>query len=71
MGNPFKTSKPPAPAPAPAPLPPPPARSDAETQQLAEENRRMFGGKKGRGAAYLTSTNGTTEPSTATRYLGG
>lgn len=71
MGNPFKTPKPPKPAPAPDPLPPPPERSDAETDKLAEEQRRKFaGGSGGRASTYLTAT-GTTQGSSAVRFLGG
>lgn len=61
----------PAPAPIPAPLPPPPARSDAQTQALADEQRRKYAaGDSGSAQTYLT-TSGTTDSSSAVRYLGG
>lgn len=49
----------------------PPARSDAETQALAEEQRRRFGGaRSGRASTYLTS-GGLSDSSSAVRFLGG
>lgn len=73
MSNPFKSQKPPPPAPVQqiAPLPPAPERSDAETEELAEEQRRRFGSSRsGRASTYL-SGGGLSSASSAVRYLGG
>lgn len=55
----------------PDPLPPPPARSDAETEALAEENRKQnMPRRPGRASTFLTA-GGTTAASSAVRFLGG
>lgn len=63
-----------APAPIirePDPLPPIPSRSDAETEALAEENRKNNTPRKpGRAATFLTA-GGTQTASSAVRFLGG
>lgn len=68
MGNPFSKPKA-APVVMPEPLPPPPERSDSETQALADEQRRKFA-TPGRAATFLTGA-GTTQGSSAVRFLGG
>lgn len=61
----------PDPVPLPAPLPPAPERSDVQTQQLADQQRKRFAGAGGgRVSTYLTS-GGTTSGSAAVRFLGG
>lgn len=70
MGNPFAKPKA-APVVMPDPLPPAPERSDAQTQQLADEQRKKFAGSSaGRAATFLTQ-GGTTAASSAVRFLGG
>lgn len=62
-----------APAPVirePDPLPPPPDRSDAETQNLADEQRsRLLPRRAGRASTFLTPS-GVSAPSSAVRFLG-
>ena len=70
MGSIIGGAKPAPIAPAPAPLPPAPARTDAQTQKLADEQRRMFAGGGSRAMTYFTS-GGTTQKSNAVAYLGG
>lgn len=70
MGNPFAKPKA-APVVMPEPLPPAPERSSAETQALADEQRKKFAGPKtGRASTFLTQ-GGTTATSSAVRFLGG
>lgn len=69
MGNPFAKPKA-APVVMPEPLPPPPERTDTETQQLAEEQRKRFAAPGGRSSTWL-SAGGTSAPSSAVRFLGG
>lgn len=71
----FSGGSPSAPAPViippPEPLPAPPSRSDAETEALAEENRRQNTPRRaGRASTFLTGA-GTTAASSAVRFLGG
>lgn len=70
MGNPFKKPKTPAVV-IPDPLPPAPERSDAETENLAEEQRRRFSGAQGGRASTFLTAGGTTQGSSAVRFLGG
>jgi hypothetical protein len=59
------------PAPLPAPLPPEPERSDAQTQELADEQRkRLATSGSGRSSTFLTG-GGLTEASSSVRFLGG
>lgn len=66
----FNKPKAAAPLPLPAPLPPPPDRSDAQTQSLADEQRKRFSGSQGRASTFLTA-GGTQQGSSAVRFLGG
>lgn len=72
MGGVVGGSKPKAaPIIMPDPLPPAPERSDAETQALADEQRKRFAGSSaGRAATFLTQ-GGTSAASSAVRFLGG
>ena len=70
MGGIFGGGPEPAVAPAPKPLPPAPDRTDAQTQALADEQRKRFSGSTGRAANFFTA-GGTTQAATAVRYLGG
>lgn len=69
----FSPPKAPAPAvaPAPAPLPPPPTRSDAETQQLADEQRKKYATSKGGRASTFLTQGGVSDSTSAVRFLGG
>lgn len=65
-------SKPKAPKVQPVPaVPPPPERTDAETQTLAEEQRKRFAGASGGRASTFLTANGTSKASSAVRFLGG
>lgn len=71
MGAILHKPKSPKPAPLPAPLPPPPVRSDAETQSLAEEQRKRISAQgSGRASTFLTQ-GGVDQGSSAVRFLGG
>lgn len=71
MSSVFKSPSKPKPLPPPEPLPPPPERSDAETDALADEQRKKFGtGRTGRASTFL-SGNGLSSSNTAVRFLGG
>lgn len=61
----------PQPLPEPEPLPPPPERSDAETESLAEEQKKRFTSStaRGRASTFLTG-GGVTEGTSAVRFLG-
>jgi len=69
MGSIIGGAKPAPIAPAPAPLPPAPARSDAQTQKLADEQRRIFAGGGSRAMTYFTG-GGTAPKNSAVSYLG-
>lgn len=64
----FKTPKSPA-VRTPDPLPPPPERTDAETTALAEEQRRKPS-TTGRASTMLTTGQGVSGVSSASRFLG-
>lgn len=66
----FGGSAPP-PAPTPAPLPPAPARSDAQTQSLADAQRKKFNGPAGSASQTYLTGGGASAGSSAVRYLGG
>ena len=70
MGNPFSKPKKPRVV-QPDPLPPPPERSDAETEALADEQRRRFAGASGGRASTFLTSGGTSAGSSAVRFLGG
>lgn len=56
----------------PDPLPPQPERTSAETNNLAEEQRRRFAtGRSGRAATILTGGAGGSGGVSAIRFLGG
>lgn len=55
---------------APEPLPPPPARSDTETQALAEEQRKRFT-PGGNNASNFLTRSGVTSATSAVQFLGG
>lgn len=60
-----------APIREPDPLPAPPSRSDAETEALAEENRKQNTPRRaGRASTFLTQA-GLQQASSAIRFLGG
>lgn len=54
----------------PDPLPPPPSLSDEETASLAEENRKANTPRRGGRAATFLTPGGTTQQSSAVRFLG-
>jgi hypothetical protein len=54
----------------PDPLPPPPERSDAQTQELAAEQRAALFRRGGRASTILTGGQGVDGGSTAARFLG-
>lgn len=60
-----------APVVMPEPLPPAPERTDAATQQLADEQRKKFAGASGGRASTFLTQAGTTAGSSAVRFLGG
>lgn len=60
-----------APVVTPDPLPPAPERSDSQTQELADEQRKKFAGSKGGRASTFLTQGGTTASSSAVRFLGG
>ncbi|RTL04983.1 hypothetical protein EKK58_09255 [Candidatus Dependentiae bacterium] len=67
----FSPAKPKRDVVTPEPLRPAPERSDAETEALAEEQRkRVAGASGGRASTYLTG-GGTEAASSAVRFLGG
>lgn len=70
MSNPFSKPKQ-APVVMPEPLPPPPERTDAETQTLADEQRRRFGTASGGRASTFLTGGGLSSGSSAVRFLGG
>lgn len=64
----FKTPKTPK-VKTPDHLPPPPERTDAETTALAEEQRRRAG-SMGRATTMLTTGQGVSGVTSASRFLG-
>ena len=62
------SSSPPPPVRVPDPLPPPPARSDAETAELAEEQRRRLGAG-GSAFRFLSGVDTSDDGSAAGRFL--
>lgn len=71
MGGIFDGPSKPAAQPLPQPLPPAPERSDLQTQQLAEQQRKRFSGASGGRASTFLTSGGTSAASSAVRFLGG
>lgn len=65
----FRTPKQPE-VKMPDPLPPAPERSDAQTADLAEAQRRRFASGGGRAMTLLSGGSGVASVMTASRFLG-
>ncbi len=70
VGKPKKAKSAPVPK-APEPLPPVPIRTDAQTQELAKDQRIKIQNRPGRTSTILTGGLGTEQATGFVRFLGG